>query len=167
MNKISKNQIALAGEFAVLSQLALHGFDANLTLGNTKGVDILLSDPETGKMRRIEVKTHSHNRVFMNKRLGKIVGKWRMGDKHEEMCDKDLFFCFVTIEDKTDDFDFYIVPSKVVAEYVKWSHVHWLADNSEHKDTQMRSFDLGTKEYKYDYKIPLAENYRRRWDLLR
>jgi len=46
---ISKNQISLAGEFAVLSQLALHGFDANLTLGNTKGVDILLSNSETKK----------------------------------------------------------------------------------------------------------------------
>ena len=39
--KISHNQVSLAGEFAVLSQLALRGYDANLTLGNTKGVDIL------------------------------------------------------------------------------------------------------------------------------
>ena len=62
MQKISKNQIALAGEFAVLSQLSLHGFDANLTLGNTKGVDILVSNPETGSMKRLEVKTHTHNK---------------------------------------------------------------------------------------------------------
>jgi hypothetical protein len=43
MSAISKNQVSLAGEFAVLSQLALRGFDANMTLGNTKGVDILVS----------------------------------------------------------------------------------------------------------------------------
>lgn len=167
MNKISKNQIALAGEFAVLSKLALYGFDANLTLGNTKGVDILLSNPNTGKMRRLEVKTHSHNKPFINKRLGKIVAKWRMGDKHEDMNDKDLFFCFVSIEDKTDNFEFYIVPSKVVSEYVKWSHTHWLEGDSSRKDTAIRSFDLGTKEYKYEHKVPLSENYRQRWDLLK
>jgi len=77
-------------------------------------------------MRRLEVKTHSHNRSFQNKRLGKIVGKWRMGDKHENLNDEDLFFCFVSIEDVTDRFEFYIVPSKVVSDYVKWSHKNWL-----------------------------------------
>jgi hypothetical protein len=165
--EITKNQISLAGEFAVLSQLALHGFDANLTLGNTKGVDILLSNPETGKMRRLEVKTHSNNRPFQNKRLGKIIGKWRMGDKHEMMNDEDLFFCFVTIENVTDNFEFYIVPSKVVSEYVKWSHTDWLAENPKHRDTPMRSFDLGTKEHAYNHPVPMAEDYRRRWDLLK
>jgi len=34
--KLSKNSVSLAGEFAVLSKLALHGYDANMTLGNTK-----------------------------------------------------------------------------------------------------------------------------------
>jgi hypothetical protein len=165
--RLSKNQISLAGEFAVLSQLALHGFDANLTLGNTKGVDILLSNPETGKMRRLEVKTHSNNRAFENKRLGKVIGKWRMGDKHEMMNDKDLFFCFVAIEEVTDNFEFYIVPSNVVADYVKWSHTDWLAGDLKRKDTQMRSFDLGTKECVYNHPVPMAEDYRRNWNLLR
>ena len=36
----NNNQVSLAGEFAVLSQLFFRGFDASLTLGNTKGVDI-------------------------------------------------------------------------------------------------------------------------------
>ncbi len=59
--ELSNNSISLAGEFAVLSQLALRGFDANMTLGNTKGVDILLSHQETGKMAKVEVKTHHRN----------------------------------------------------------------------------------------------------------
>jgi hypothetical protein len=42
---INSNSISLAGEFAVLSHLALRGYDANMTLGRTKGVDILVSDP--------------------------------------------------------------------------------------------------------------------------
>jgi len=40
MIKIPNNSVSLAGEFAVLSQLALRGYDANMTLGHTKGVDI-------------------------------------------------------------------------------------------------------------------------------
>ena len=40
MNELDKNTIALAGEFAVLSQLALHGYDANMTRGHTKNFDI-------------------------------------------------------------------------------------------------------------------------------
>ncbi len=48
MNRPNKNSFALAGEFAVLSELALRGYDANMTLGHTKGVDILVSNPRTG-----------------------------------------------------------------------------------------------------------------------
>ena len=55
--RTNPNSIALAGEFATLAQLALRGFDANLTLGNTKNVDILVSDPRSGKMYKLEVKT--------------------------------------------------------------------------------------------------------------
>jgi len=51
------NFIVLAGEFAVLSQWSLRGYDANLTLGHTKGIDILVSDPESGKMFKMEMKT--------------------------------------------------------------------------------------------------------------
>jgi hypothetical protein len=40
-----------------LSQLLLRGFVANVTLSNTKGVDILAFNRQTQKMFRIEVKT--------------------------------------------------------------------------------------------------------------
>ena len=48
-NDKAKARVSLAGEFAVLSQLALLGKDANMTLGNTKGVDISVSDPSKNK----------------------------------------------------------------------------------------------------------------------
>jgi hypothetical protein len=35
MVDINSNSVSLAGEFAVLSQLALRGLDANMTLGRT------------------------------------------------------------------------------------------------------------------------------------
>jgi hypothetical protein len=57
MAKIHKNDVFLAGEYAVLAQLALRGYVANMTLGRTKGIDILVANPNTGRMRKIEVKT--------------------------------------------------------------------------------------------------------------
>jgi len=167
MKKLSTNQIALAGEFAVLSQLSLHGFDANLTLGNTKGVDILLSNPGTGTMRRLEVKTHSHNKPYNNKDFGRVIAQWTMSDKHEDIHDKDLFFCFVSIQAETSDFEFYIVPKKIVEDFVKMSHARWLRNDSKRSDSPMRSFQLGSKEFKYTTKPPFAEDYRNRWDLLK
>ena len=164
---LSRNQIALAGEFAVLSQLALQGFDANLTLGNTKGVDILVSIPDTDIMRRIEVKTHSHNKPYQNKTFGHIVGQWQMSQKHETNRDPSLLYCFVSIANQTNQFEFYVVPSSIVADFVTTSHSHWLSRDPSRKDTDRRSFMLGTTESQYEIETPKAEDYLNRWDLLK
>ena len=137
---ISKNQIALAGEFAVLSQLALRGYDANMTLGNTKSVDILLSNPSTQNMYKLEVKTHSGNKSSRSSDFGLVEASWRMGDKHETITDPTLFYCFVSIANDTQHFDFYIVPSHRVAKFVKESHSYWLSHGEGRNDSPMRKF---------------------------
>ena len=53
------SQKGLAGEFYVLAQLTARGFDASLTLGNTKGVDILVMNNDKNIGFRVEVKTSS------------------------------------------------------------------------------------------------------------
>ncbi len=60
MSVINSNSVSLAGEFAVLSQLALRGYDANMTLGRTKGVDILVSNPKTGRHERHRTGSSGH-----------------------------------------------------------------------------------------------------------
>ncbi|MDO8619214.1 MAG: hypothetical protein Q7R49_04710 [Candidatus Daviesbacteria bacterium] len=114
MDKISKNSVSLAGEFAVLSQLVLRGYDANMTLGHTKGVDILVSDPNSDKMFRVEVKTSFASKPSRSKLFG-LTLSWIMMDKHETISDEKLYYCFVNIEDQTNIFRFFIVPSSVVA----------------------------------------------------
>jgi hypothetical protein len=42
MKRIPRNSVGLAGEFVVLSQLTLYGYDAGMTLGHTKNIDILV-----------------------------------------------------------------------------------------------------------------------------
>jgi hypothetical protein len=100
MAKIAHNSIALAGEFAVLSQLALRGFDANMTLGNTKSVDILVSDPKTPSMFKIEVKTSLVEKPSHDNLFGTYF-YWMMSEKQELISDPNLFYCFVTIQNPT------------------------------------------------------------------
>jgi hypothetical protein len=130
MEKLNSNNVSLAGEFAVLSQLALRGYVANMTLGNTKGVDILVADPNGGRMLKLEVKTNhrsSRSGGSKSKDFGNFVSAWIMAEKHEQMNDPSLFYCFVNISQDRKSFKFYIVPSAVVANYVTQQHKHWLA----------------------------------------
>jgi len=93
MANLNKNSVALAGEFAVLSQLTLRGYDANMTLGRTKSVDILVSDPETGNMFKLEVKTNymsSRSSGGSSKLFGKYVSAWIMNEKHERINEPNL-----------------------------------------------------------------------------
>ena len=170
MKGINSNSVSLAGEFAVLSQLALRGYDANMTLGRTKSVDILVSDPKNLKMYKLEVKTNyqnNRNKPQISKVHGKVVSWWIMHKKHEEIKDPDLFYCFVNIGKQTNIFKFYIVPSKIVAKYVKEQHQHWLDEKKKEgkkvKDAEMRIFRMGLKGEKYIVSTPTTEYYEDNW----
>jgi hypothetical protein len=170
MQKKDNNSVSLAGEFAVLSQLVLQGYDANMTLGRTKGVDILVSDPGTKKMYKLEVKIKyrtSPKKAHVSKVHGTVKGEWMMDKKHESLIDPSLFYCFVIIGEVKSTFQFYIVPSRVVAKYVKEQHRHWLREKNREgkkvKDTEMRSFRIGFEENKYRVATPLAERYENNW----
>jgi len=166
-NKIvlNKNSISLAGEFAILSQLSLRGFDANLTLGHTKGVDILISDPNTGKMFKMEVKTKFGNNTFTSELFGRNL-EWIMSIKHETISYNDLFYCFVNIHKETLDFRFFIVPSMIVAKYVKEHHRYWLKVRGDVvKDNPIRIFRLGLDNAMVEKSVPLAVNYENQWNL--
>lgn len=165
MVEISHNSVAIAGEFAVLSQLVLRGFDANMTLGNTKSVDILVADPLTGKMFKIEVKTHYNQRPSHSTLFGHTLD-WIMSEKHESIIASNLFYIFVSIAKETNSFRFFIVPCEVVAKYVKEQHKYWLATktNEVRGDNKVRRFRIGLDEQEYAIPTPLAMNYENRWD---
>jgi hypothetical protein len=174
MRKKDNNSVSLAGEFAVLSQLALQEFDASMTLGHTKGVDILVSHPGTKRMYRLEVKTKyrtSPKEAHVSKVFGTVKGEWIMDEKHESLIDSSLFYCFVIINTVDSTLQFYIVPSKVVARYVEKEHKHWLKVKSKEgkkvKDTKMRVFRIGFKGNEYPLATPLAElaeTYENNWE---
>ena len=164
---IFKNSVAIAGEFAVLSQLSLRGFDANMTLGHTKGVDILVSNPNNNKMFKVEVKTSFASKPTKSKLFGYTLS-WMMMEKHETISDENLFYCFVNIEKQTNVFRFFMVPSAIVAEYVNKQHQYWLKNrhnlSSQEVSIPMRQFRIGLEPGAYQIPTPLASDYENKWD---
>jgi hypothetical protein len=168
MSTANNNSISLAGEFAVLSQLAPRGYGANMTLGHTKSVDILVSNPQNGNMYQLEVKTNfrnTRNQLSVSKVHGKTLSGWMMSKKHESIEANNLFYCFVNISKDTSVFKFYILPSKVVAKYVKQEHALWLKvkkkEGKQVKETDMRIFRIGTQSEKYPIATPAASYARK------
>ena len=141
---MSTNNINLAGEFYAMHALFRRGYVPALTLGNTKGVDILLYNPNNEKQFKVEVKTSSVTRNEPNFG-GENIG-WRMGIKHEEITLDNLIYCFVYISTNTTEQPrIYFVPSAEVARYVHWEHDHWLRNiphKREVKDTDMRTYRI-------------------------
>ena len=140
---MDKNQIGLAGEFYVLAQLAQRGFIGTLTLGHTKGIDILVSDSRFKTLFRVEVKTtrrKPHHEHLFGK--SKFYG-WPMSEKHESIRDDRLFYCFVCLGAIDELPKFFIVPSKHVASYVRKQHKQWLASREAKVEvTTMRRFRI-------------------------
>ncbi len=110
-NKLSTVLSGVSGEYFVAAELSKRGYIASITLRNTKGVDILCSDPSTSKAITIQVKTNKG-----------IKRSWILNQKSEECCPNNLFYIFVNLNNNEKHPDFFIVPSKIVSEYCKKNH---------------------------------------------
>lgn len=165
-SRISPNSVSLAGEFAALSRLALWGYDANMTLGRTKNVDILVSNPQTNKLYQLEVKTNldSRKRSPVSKLFGRFVSDWIMHKKHETIARPELWYCFVTIGLESKLARYFIVPSAIVADYVRAQHRLWLDTTKKGKDGPMRLFRIGFDGDKYRVPTPTEKKYEDNWE---
>lgn len=146
-HKLSSVLSGVSGEYYVAAELSARGYIASITLRNTKGVDILCSNGDATKSAAIQVKT--------NKRSAR---EWMLDQKCEYYHADNLFYVFVNLNDGERSPDYFIVPSKTVADYAKESNEEWLGTlgrkGQKHNATTMRKF-----------KDP-EEKYLNRWDLL-
>lgn len=153
----------------MLSQLYLRGYEANMTLGNAKGVDILVTDPSSGEMFKIEVKTSPHKEVregFVGP--GKFM-YWIMHSKHALEPEKNLFYCMVSIQGD-GSFRYFVLPAKVIAEYVRDEYAEYLRTHPhlEPEITHMRKFRIALEDSSlYSFKQPQAEVHENNWTILR
>lgn len=159
MTRSDKNLVGAAGENLVLSRLLSRGILASQAPRGTRKADILVNPLDGGPPLLIQVKTTLHT--------GKRA-KWHMKEKHEEITDKDMFYCFVDLGEK--DSSVFVVPAKKVAQAIKSSHKVWLKtpgkNGQAHNDNVMRWI---TSKYPWDVpglKTNWMDNYLEAWELL-
>ncbi|MFZ4125809.1 MAG: hypothetical protein ACOYJ2_07055 [Rickettsiales bacterium] len=144
--KLSAGLSGVAGEYFVAAELSRRGYIASITLRNTRGVDILVSNINATKSVGVQVKT--------SQSTGK---KWVLNKKIETEEATNLFYVFVRLNELGTP-EYYIVPKREAAKYAADHHKEYLGklkrDGTPRKDSSMRKF------------ADLDKRYLNRWDLL-
>jgi hypothetical protein len=145
--RLSSSHTGVAGEYLVAAELSRRGYIASITLRNTKGIDILVSNQDATQSALIQVKTSKSSKKY-----------WILNKKAENLSSGRLFYVFVNLSTDGNRHQFHIVPSKKVSQFVRRDHSKWLKspgkNGQAHKDTAMRKF--------WDKK----SDYLNRWDIL-
>jgi hypothetical protein len=154
-----KNLVGAAGEHLVLSRLLAKGILASQAPRGARKADILVNHLDDAPPCLIQVKTRSTK--------GGDSG-WHMSVKHESIIDKDLFYCFVDLS--VEHPKIFVMPSKIVAKFVKETHETWLntpgKNNQKHNDSDIRRI---TPNYKVDSdgnSTSWMDEYLENWDLI-
>lgn len=147
--KVNKVLTGVSGEYFVAAELSRQGYIASITLRNTRGVDILVSNSEATKSAAIQVKTHNGS-----------TRSWILSSKSEQVDPKkNFFYVFVNLNGIEKSPDYFVVPSKVVSDYITEGHQNWLKTPGKkgqaHNDSNMRKFSL------------MDDKYLRNWDILK
>jgi len=138
--KISSILAGVSGEYFVAAELSRRGYICSVTLKNTKGIDILVCNEDATKTLGIQVKTNQINK-----------NEWILNEKCEKLIDENIFYVFVNLK-KTEELpEFYIVPSKIVADYTSFNHKKWLNEKGkkgqQRNDSTMRKFKDTKNEF--------------------
>lgn len=136
----------VAGEYLCAGELSRRGYIASITLRNSRGVDILATNKDASRSVAIQVKTSYGSSTC-----------WVLGQKAEDYHADNLFYIFVNLNHGGVP-DYYIVPSKVVADTIREYYKVWLKtpgrNGQKHRENPMRTFKDDEK------------TYLDRWDLL-
>jgi len=147
--------VGLAGTYYVAAELSQLGHIATVTSRNAEGIDILASRPDGSKVVSIQVKTSGAAQ------RSRFTRSWIMGKKDEKRFSSGLFYVFVDLQPDSKP-DFYVVPSKVVADYIRETHKKWVSTpgrgGKQRKDTEMRLFEI--------YDDSVAAKYLNKWENL-
>lgn len=151
--------VGAAGEHLVLSRLLARGILAAQAPRGTRKADILVNHLDGKAPCLIQVKTRS----------GKGAdGGWHMKAKHEDIKDKDMFYCFVDLTEPHPIV--YVVPALQVAKVVTESHAKWLSTpgkkGQSHNETDMRRI---RNSYGMDLKSApdgWMKKYLENWELI-
>lgn len=132
--KPNYQNIGNAGEYFMASILSAHGFTTTITLGRAEAYDIIAISPK-GKTVKIQVKT-----------AWAKTNSWRLDIKNENVFHDDFFYAFVRLNEMKSSPDYWIIPSKIVAPFIKERHSLWLKTlgkkGQQHNDNNGRTFTI-------------------------
>ena len=132
-DKLESILVGVAGEYLVAGELTLRGYLASITLSNSRGIDIIVSNADGSLSISIQVKTNSSGKK-----------SWRLTKKAEQFYSENHYYVFVALQGLGQRPNFHIVPSKVVADSISFSHSEWLKgkkpDGGRRKDSAIRVF---------------------------
>lgn len=133
--KLESVAVGVTGEYYVAGELSHRGYISSITLRNTRGIDIIVSNKEGTKSATIQVKSTQNNKK----------NSWILTQKSEDFFSENHFYIFVNLDEPGIRPKFFVVPSEVVAQYISTSHKNWLnkpgKNGQQHNDNQMRRFD--------------------------
>jgi hypothetical protein len=140
MTRMSNALTGIAGAYFVAAELSQRGYIATVTSRNTEGIDILASSLDGSKTVSIQVKTSAA------KQRERFSRSWILAKKHEGIFSPKLFYVFVDLYEGNQKPDFYVVPSKAVADYIRKAHQKWLNNPTKtgktRKDSDMRLYEI-------------------------
>jgi hypothetical protein len=144
--KIPSILVGVAGEYFVAAELSRRGYIASISLRNTRGIDILVTNQEASRSITIQCKSKQVARKT-----------WPLNEKNESFVSDNHFYVFVAFNRIEERPRYHIVPSRVVADYITTSHKHWLGtlgrNGRKHIDNKVRQFEDS------------SDKYLERWDL--
>ena len=85
---------SMAGEFLTVGKLFKRGYQASVTFGNAKGIDLLVYNPLTDKTFNVQVKTLRHENGFPLKK---------------ENIKSEHIYIFIFLHDFSDPEEFFII----------------------------------------------------------
>jgi len=168
--RLAKSLVGACGVFYVSAELSRRGWIAMPTIRNTSGIDIIASKGD--KTINIQVKTNSYGK-----------NKYPLKKENENLISDRLYYVFVTLREENERPDFYIVPSKFVADYIKKTHEYWVTlppkvrkkiyetipqDEivNKRRKSSIRQFPNYVGEMLPEFKDFNINDYKDRWDIL-
>lgn len=145
-SKLEATLVGVAGEYFVAAELSLRGMLATITLRNSRGIDVIASNADASKTVSIQVKANKSGKP-----------SWILSQKSEFFVADNHFYVFVALKPLGERPDYFIVPSRVVAEYISRTHADWLSgtklDGTPRKDSSMRVFKDIDHKYKERWEV--------------
>lgn len=101
MNNSSPEQqtTGMAGEFLTVGKLFKRGYQASVTFGNAKGIDVLVYNPRTERLFSVQVKTLRKRNCFPIKR---------------ESLRKNDIYVFIVLHEFEQPEEYFIVPGSEI-----------------------------------------------------